>query len=717
MSRCSLYLIAALSLVTALTIPAIAQSGGIIQTFAGNGLEGPNGDGGPAVNAALGFPVGGLNVDGAGNVYLNLEGPFAIRRIDAATAVITSLVGTEGATDFVVDPQGNVYFSCYSWPGRTVLRRDAGSGVITSFAGGNAATDFAEFDDPWSSNLFLVPLPTGDGGHALDAVITGFGSPTFDLAGNLYFVDGKLVRRIDAVTGIITTIAGNTDLVVEAVDGDPQNGFIIVGVASGDDGLAVNAGFEHPMALAINAADDLYIFDLDVEEDGDPVTHSFIRRIEAATGVISRFAGDGTKGYSGDGGLALNAALEPHYLAIDGAGNLFLSEPYTSNVIRRIDAVTGVISRYAGRPFEYGFSGDGGPADAAVFGFVGGLDFGSGGDLFIIDFENFRIRHIAPPLNTPAGTDIHVVQPLSDGTAVQIEFDQIDISGETTVTVTNAGQNQSPPEGFRFGTPPLLYQIETTAQFVGDIHVCFAWEEGRFTNESNLRLFHSADGSGWTDVTDAGYPDTVNNIICGTVSSFSFFALLERVPDRDGDGLSDDDELVLGTNPDHPDTDGDGLWDGTEIDLDTDPLNPDSDGDGLLDGNEVNLGTNPLSLDTDGDGWQDGIDPEPTVTNNTQDWLEEFARVTADLVATIDLAHFDAPNGNAGKGRRNALASRIRNAANAISRGDNQSAIALLDGVLARVDGIPDEPDWVYSGSAQEELRNVLILLMVLLGL
>ena len=76
--------------------------------------------------------------------------------------------------------------------------------------------------------------------------------------------------------------------------------------------------------------------------------------------------------------------------------------------------------------------------------------------------------------------------------------------------------------------------------------------------------------------------------------------------DRDGDGLSDDDELALGTDPDQADSDGDGLADGEEVALGTDPIQADTDGDGLADGEEVALGTDPMQADSDGDGLSDG---------------------------------------------------------------------------------------------------------------
>lgn len=85
----------------------------------------------------------------------------------------------------------------------------------------------------------------------------------------------------------------------------------------------------------------------------------------------------------------------------------------------------------------------------------------------------------------------------------------------------------------------------------------------------------------------------------------------EEGGDSDSDGLSDEDEAALGTNPYSPDSDGDGLWDIDELDWGTDPLNFDTDEDGLLDGEEIDMGTDPLAADSDGDGLNDGEDANP----------------------------------------------------------------------------------------------------------
>jgi len=99
--------------------------------------------------------------------------------------------------------------------------------------------------------------------------------------------------------------------------------------------------------------------------------------------------------------------------------------------------------------------------------------------------------------------------------------------------------------------------------------------------------------------------------------------------DTDGDGLTDEEEAVLGTDPDEIDTDGDGFEDGEEVLAGTDPLNPDSDGDGLDDGEEVNThGTDPTNPDTDGDGLSDGdevlsVGTDPNDADSDDDGLSD----------------------------------------------------------------------------------------------
>ncbi len=191
--------------------------------------------------------------------------------------------------------------------------------------------------------------------------------------------------------------------------------------------------------------------------------------------------------------------------------------------------------------------------------------------------------------------------------------------------------------------------------------------------------------------------------------------------DTDGDGLSDAEEALLGTDPLNPDTDGDGLLDGTEVDMAMgtgcpDPLNPDSDGDTLLDGEEVILGTDSCNTDSDGDGVPDNLDPDPTAPGETSSVLEEATRALCDLIATLDLSLFNGPNDNANQGRRNSLANLCRNAANAIADGHFNSALALLTAALEKVDGDEPVPDWMFDSPEKTNLASDLSQLINLLA-
>ncbi|MCZ6836510.1 MAG: hypothetical protein O7G85_12110, partial [Planctomycetota bacterium] len=176
--------------------------------------------------------------------------------------------------------------------------------------------------------------------------------------------------------------------------------------------------------------------------------------------------------------------------------------------------------------------------------------------------------------------------------------------------------------------------------------------------------------------------------------------------DSDNDGLSDDDELMVHfTDPFNPDTDGDGLWDGTEIDMAMgetcpDPLDRDSDDDGISDGDEVTAMTNPCVASGD---------------VPSDDLLVNLIRLVADGIEGIDLSGFNGPNDNANAGRRNSLASRVNQAANALAKGKESSALNLLMTVLEKVDDHSPPPDWMDSSPEKSVLRNDLETLIALI--
>jgi sugar lactone lactonase YvrE len=337
-----------------------ADSAGNFTVVAGNGTGGFGGDGGPATSASLSYPLG-VAVDSAGNLYIADEANQRIRRVDTSGTITTVAGNGTGGyngdniaatsaelyypTGVAVDSAGNLFIADSS--NYVVRRVDASTGFITTVAG-NGHSGFS-----------------GDNGPATNASLALPSGVAVDGAGNLFIADmwNSRIRRVDATTRIITTFAGG------GTDG------------LGDGGLATSASLALPSGVALDGSGNLFIADWLSER---------IRRVDAVAGTISTVAGNGTAGFSGDGGPATSASLNQAYgVAVDGSGNLFIGDT-DNNRIRRVDAATGTISTAAGS----GSDGDGGPATSALLVAPSGIVADAAGNLFIADTSNSRIRRV-----------------------------------------------------------------------------------------------------------------------------------------------------------------------------------------------------------------------------------------------------------------------------------------------------------------------------------
>ena len=358
-------LIRILYCIAALTCACALYGQALITTVAGGGFVNNQ----PALKTYLNTPQSAA-VDAPGNLYI--ADLSYILRVDHSTQTVTAVAGggptvfnaADGPalsvrivpTNLVITSSGNVLFLDSSML-RQLNVQQATIKTLAGQVGKNGST--------------------GDGGAATAALLNEPEQIALDSAGNIYIVElAGYVRRIDAHSGVITTIAGTG-----------KHGF------GGDGGLATVATLSSPTGIAVDSSGNIYIAD---------TGNARIRKIAASSGIISTIAGTGQTILAGDGGPAAKASFAAlGQLAIDSHNNLALID---GNRVRQIVAATGAISTVAGNGTA-ALAGDGGPATHASLDAPSGIAFDAAGDLYIADTRNARIRLVTGGvISTVAGT-------------------------------------------------------------------------------------------------------------------------------------------------------------------------------------------------------------------------------------------------------------------------------------------------------------------------
>ncbi|MEW6542580.1 MAG: hypothetical protein AB1411_03115 [Nitrospirota bacterium] len=336
---------------------------GTIVTVAGTGEPGFGGDGGPAISARLNEPKS-LALDGTGLVlYIADSENHAIRRVDLRTGIIETVAGSP---DEAVSATAGCGDQPGSWPAPP--EEDPFDGP--RLAGPERFTQVGDLSGTVRFTVGTAPKTgrfEGDGGPAIEAKLHFPSAVAVEGAGHVYIADtmNHRIRKVEARTGLITTIAGS---------GKPRY--------SGDGGPAVTASLNEPTALALDGCGALYVADQ---------SNNRVRRIDLATGIITTVAGTGEAAYTGDGVLGTEAALAgPSGLAFGPDGQLYLADTFNGR-IRALDLTSGVISTVAGDGSEYRFQGVAGEFSTSLSRPYG-IAVDREGSILITDSDSHLIR-------------------------------------------------------------------------------------------------------------------------------------------------------------------------------------------------------------------------------------------------------------------------------------------------------------------------------------
>ena len=392
---------------------------GIITTIAGNGVPAYGGDGGPAVDASMQNPKS-VWMDVNGNLLIADNENNRIRKVTATTGDISTVAGNG-----IAGYWGDHGPAIDAW-----LKKPHGVCAYES-----PAPAYLYIADPSNYQIRRVDLQDGFLTKAAGTIWSGYNGDNIlatwarlnypfgahlDGSGNLYIADtyNHRIRKVNAKTGIITTVAGTG-----------SKGF------SGDGGPATSAKLRYPFSVYVDARGNIFIAD----------TYNFrIRKVDGATGIITTVVGDGHERFRGDGGPATDASIDMAYdLAVDNDGNLYIADTY-NEVIRKVDATTGIIDTVAGQGKTSGYWGDGGLATNARLSGPTGVAVDSSRNIYIADSNNDVVRKVDATtqiINTVAGNG--TPGPAGDGglaTQAQLNYPEglwVDSSGNIYVVDTN----------------------------------------------------------------------------------------------------------------------------------------------------------------------------------------------------------------------------------------------------------------------------------------
>lgn len=333
---------------------------GTIGTIAGSGEPGCGGDAGPATAAMLNEPKT-VALDAAGNLYIADSENHLVRKVDAQTGSITTIAG-------ICEPDVPASTSVEPVPERQEDDEDPLADPVSKPGDAYSQTpDLSGMVRYVTGTQSKDQRFAGDGGPATAAALNFPSAVAVAEDGTVYIADtwNHRIRRIDPATGFISTIAGT-------------------GHAKfyGDNGPAVKAALNEPVALVLDGPDSLYIADQ---------SNNRIRKLDVPSGVITTVAGTGESGYNGDGAAGPETALAgPSGLAVDQDGNLYIADTFNSR-IRKWDRQAGTVETVTGGVDAFQFTpgeNESSPSLSRPYAIALHPD----GRLFITDSDNHLIR-------------------------------------------------------------------------------------------------------------------------------------------------------------------------------------------------------------------------------------------------------------------------------------------------------------------------------------